>query len=178
VPVIPSRLLEPLSDQFAACCPLGRSTRRRTRSAIAACCPLGRSTRRRTRSAIAGGGSRPGSFFEKLLQVLRFGCPYAAIADASCSPTAIRGRPDEWIEAGIFARFKQIALDAYDRIAGLVLQEILVDGRVTKAPGGGECAGRSPVDRGKQGMKCSGMTNGCGIPLKVSMKRPAPVARP
>jgi hypothetical protein len=40
-----------------------------------------------------------------------------------------------------------------------------VDGAITKAPGGGEAAGRSPVDRGKRGMKRSGMTDGYGIPL-------------
>jgi transposase len=53
--------------------------------------------------------------FEKLIQVLRFGCSYAAIADCTCSATTIRVRRDEWIAAGIFARLKQIALDAYDR---------------------------------------------------------------
>jgi transposase len=65
----------------------------------------------------------------------------------------------------IFARLKQIALEAYDRMVGLVLEEIIVDGCITKAPGGGQCAGRSPVDRGKQGMKRSAMTDGYGIPL-------------
>jgi len=58
--------------------------------------------------------------------VLRFGCSYEAIADSSCSATTIRSRRDEWIEAGIFGRLKQIAMQAYDRIAGLVLQEILI----------------------------------------------------
>ena len=103
--------------------------------------------------------------FEKLLQVLRFGCSYEAIVDCSCSATTIRARCDEWIRAGIFARLTQIALDAYDRMTGLVLQEIAIDGCITKAPGGGECAGRSPVDRGKQGMKRSSMVDGYGIPL-------------
>jgi transposase len=93
--------------------------------------------------------------FEELLQVLRFGCSYEAIGDSSCSATTIRGRRDEWIEAGVFARLKQMTLEAYDRIVGLVLQENLVDGCITKAPGGGQCAGRSPVARGKQGMKRS-----------------------
>jgi IS5 family transposase len=37
--------------------------------------------------------------------------------------------------------------------------------KLVKAPGSGECAGRSPVDRGKQGMKRSSMTDGYGIPL-------------
>ena len=100
-----------------------------------------------------------------LLQVLRFGCSYEAIADASRPATTIRARRDEWIAAGIFARLRQIALDAYDRIAGLLLEEIIVDGCITKAPGDGECADRSPVDRGKQGMKRSLMTDRSGIPL-------------
>ncbi|GAA3065764.1 hypothetical protein GCM10020000_57070 [Streptomyces olivoverticillatus] len=54
-----------------------------------------------------------------------------------------------------------------DRTVGLVLvlDQIAVDGSVTKAPGGGEVAGRSPVDRGKQSLKRSGMTDGYGIPL-------------
>jgi hypothetical protein len=46
---------------------------------------------------------------------------------------------------------KQIALKSYDRIVGLVLDQIAVDGSITKAPGGGEVAGRSPGDRDKRG---------------------------
>ncbi|GGV03587.1 hypothetical protein GCM10010211_83540 [Streptomyces albospinus] len=53
-----------------------------------------------------------------------------------------------------------MAPDAYDRLVGLVLDQSAMDGAITKAPGGGEAAGRSPVDRGKQGMKRSGMTDG------------------
>ena len=62
-------------------------------------------------------------------------------------------------------KLKTIARESYDRIVGLVLQELAVDGCITKAPGGGECAGRSPVDRGKLGMKRSLMVEGRGIPL-------------
>jgi transposase len=147
VPAIPSWLLEPLRDQFAALLP--------PRPVYAPSHPPG-CHRQRIPDRLV---------FEKLLQVLRFGCSYEAIADSSCPATTIRGRRDEWIKAGIFARLKQIALDAYDRIVGLVLEEIAVDGCIAKAPGGGECAGRSPVDRGKQGMKRSLMTDGYGIPL-------------
>src|SRR5690349_6096023 len=56
-------------------------------------------------------------------------------------------------------------LDVYDRIVGLLLDQIAVDGCITKAPGGGEVAGPSPVDRRKQGMKRSLMVEGEGIPL-------------
>src|ERR1700745_1509197 len=147
VPAIPSWLLEPLWDQFAALLP--------PRPVYAPSHPLG-CHRPRIGDRI---------IFEKLIQVLRFGCSYESIADCTCSATTIRDRRNEWIRAGIFARLKQIALEAYDRIVGLVLEEIAVDGCITKAPGGGECAGRSPVDRGKQGMKRSSMVDGRGIPL-------------
>ncbi len=147
MPAIPAWLIEPLWVQFAALLP-ERPTYQPTH-------PLG-CHRRHVDDRIV---------FDKLIQVLRFGCSYEAIADATCSATTIRNRRDEWITAGVFAQLKQIALDAYDRLVGLVLHDIAVDGCITKAPGGGACAGRSPVDRGKQGMKRSTMVDGYGIPL-------------
>jgi hypothetical protein len=90
---------------------------------------------------------------------------YQGIADSTCSATTLRDRRNEWIQLGIFSHLKQIVLETYDRIVGLILSDIAVDGCVTKAPGGGECAGRSPVDRGKQGMKRSSMVDGYGISL-------------
>jgi transposase len=147
VPVLPSWLTEPLWDQFAALLP--------ERPAYAPTHPLG-CHRPRISDRIV---------FDKMLQLLHFGCSYQAIADTTCSATTIRNRRDEWIGLGIFAKLKQIALASYDRIVGLVLDQIAVDGSITKAPGGGEAAGRSPVDRGKQGLKRSGMTDGYGIPL-------------
>ncbi|MGD7003901.1 IS5 family transposase, partial [Corynebacterium halotolerans] len=70
-----------------------------------------------------------------------------------------------WITAGIFDELEQICLESYDRIVGLDLDNISVDGCIVKAPCGGEAAGRSPVDRGKQGTKRSLMVDGHGIPL-------------
>ena len=55
--------------------------------------------------------------------------------------------------------------DGYDRMIGLALEDVSVAGCITKAPGGGQVAGRSPVDRGKRGMKRSLATDGHGIPL-------------
>ncbi|MFC7261397.1 IS5 family transposase [Streptomyces lutosisoli] len=147
MPSLPSWLTEPLWDQFAALLP--------ERPEFHPDHPLG-CHRRRIGDRI---------IFDKMLQLLRFGCSYEAIADRTCSTTTIRDRRDEWIQLGVFARLKQIALESYDRIVGLVLDQIAVDGSITKAPGGGEAAGRSPVDRGKRGLKRSGMTDGYGIPL-------------
>src|SRR4051794_2609907 len=53
----------------------------------------------------------------------------------------------------------------YDKMIGLDLADLAVDGCTTKAPCGGECAGRSPVDRGKGCMKRSQLTEGAGVPL-------------
>ena len=48
-----------------------------------------------------------------------------------------------------------VVLEAYDRFIGLELSDVAVDGCITKAPCGGEKAGKSPVDRGKRGIKRS-----------------------
>lgn len=147
MPAVPSWLLEPLWDQFSGLLP--------ARPVYDPAHPLGCHKPRISDRVI----------FEKLLQVLRFGCSYASIADCCCGATTIRERRDEWIVLGIFASLKEIVTDAYDRMVGLVLEHVLIDGCIGKAPGGGECAGRSPVDRGKQGMKRSLATEARGIPL-------------
>ena len=147
MPAIPSWLLEPLWEQFSALLPV--------RPVCDPAHPLGCHRPRISDRVI----------FEKLIQVLRFGCSYQAIADCACGAATIRQRRDEWIRLGAFARLHAIAREAYDRIVGLVLQELAVDGCITKAPGGGDCSGRSPVDRGKLGMKRSVLVEGKGIPL-------------
>lgn len=105
--------------------------------------------------------------FDKLVQVLVFGCAYWRIADATCSATTLRRRRDEWIDAGLMDRLQALVLDAYDRMIGLELRDVAVDGCITKAPCGGEQAGRNPVDRGKQGIKRSTAVDAAGIPLGV-----------
>jgi len=105
--------------------------------------------------------------FEKLVQILVFGCAYWRIADQTCSATTLRRRRDEWIEAGVMDELEEMARDSYDRTIGLDLSDVAVDCCITKAPCGGEKAGKSPVDRGKQGIKRSMMVDGEGIPLGV-----------
>jgi transposase len=103
--------------------------------------------------------------FEKLIQVLVFGCAYWRIADEGCSATTLRRRRDEWIEEGVMDHLREMVLKAYDRFIGLLLGDLAVGGCITKAPCGGEKAGRSPVDRGKRAIKRSTVVDERGIPL-------------
>jgi hypothetical protein len=80
--------------------------------------------------------------------VLVFGCGYRRIADHSGSATTLRRRRDEWIRAGVAEPLRLALLGAYDRLFGLELEHLAVDGCITKAPCGGLTAGPSPVDQG------------------------------
>lgn len=144
MPAVPSFIIEPVWDQFAALLPEHLDSH-----------PLG-CHRPRIADRVV---------FDKLVQVLVLGAAYVKIADTTCSATTIRDRRDEWIAAGVFERLEQLCLDAYDRIVGLDLADVCVDGCLVKAPCGGEAAGKSPVDRGKQGTKRSLLVDGAGIPV-------------
>ena len=50
-------------------------------------------------------------------------------------------------------------------LIGLEFSDVAVDCCITKAPCGGEKSGRSPVDRGKRGLKRSMAVDSEGIPL-------------
>jgi hypothetical protein len=144
MPALPTYLIEPIREQFIALLPERKVEH-----------PLGCHRARISDRVI----------FEKLVAVLVFGCAYWRIADGSCSATTLRRRRDEWIDAGVMDTLRKVALDAYDRMIGLELDDVAVDCCITKAPCGGEMAGRSPVDRGKQGTKRSTVVDACGIPL-------------
>jgi len=144
VPALPPYIIEPIWEQFEALLPEREVEH-----------PLGCHRPRITDRVV----------FEKLVQVLVFGCAYGKVADATCSATTLRDRRDEWIGLGVIERLRQMALSAYDRAVGLELSDVAVDCCITKAPCGGEKAGRSPVDRGKKGMKRSVAVDASGIPI-------------
>jgi transposase len=76
-----------------------------------------------------------------------------AMMDFVVSDTTLRARRDVWIAAGVFEAIYTEAVAAFDRIVGLDLSEVSIDGSTHKAPCGGEGTGKSPVDRGKLGWK-------------------------
>lgn len=88
-----------------------------------------------------------------------------AFLERRVSDTTLRARRDEWIAAGVFDRLCAEAVAAFDRIVGLDLAEVAVDGSIHKAPCGGEGTGKSPVDRGKLGWKWSIAAERHGVPI-------------
>ena len=164
MPALPVCLLEPLWAECAALLP--------ARPAVAPSHPLGRHRRRVPDRVV----------FEHVGAALVHGSGYERIATPGCSDRTIRRRLAEWAAAGLAERVHALALQAYDRMVGLDLEDLAVDGCVTKAPAGGEVAGRSPVDRGKQGLKRSVVTDGNGIPLHVvaagANRHDSPLLRP
>jgi Transposase DDE domain len=149
VPVVPVCLMEPLWDQFSALLP--------ARPRFSPTHPLG-CHRGRIADRVV---------FEPVIAALVHGSGYERLASTGCSEGTIRRRLKEWAAAGVSEQVHALALQAYDRMIGLELDDLAVDGCVTKAPGGGEAAGRSPVDRGKQGLKRSLVTDATGIRLHV-----------
>ena len=112
MPALPPYLIEPIWQQFSALLP-ERETNH----------PLGCHRSRITDRVV----------FEKLVQVLVFGCAYERIADATCSATTLRDRRDEWIELGAMDALRELVLEAYDRFVGLELPDVAVDCCITKA---------------------------------------------
>ena len=144
MPALPPYIIEPIWEQFRALLPEREVNH-----------PLG-CHRSRIPDRVV---------FDKLVQILVFGCAYRRIADQECSATTLRDRRDEWMACEAMETLRTIALEAYDRLIGLELADMAVDSCITKAPCGGEKAGKSPVDRAKQGIKRSTAVDGRGIPL-------------
>jgi len=155
VPLLPASLIEPLWVEFAAL------TRSAERPEFSPTHPWG-CHRRRVPDRVV---------FEHVIAALVHGSGYERLASPGCSDRTIRRRLREWAQAGIGHELLRIGLEAYDRMIGLELADLAVDGSITKSPCGGEVSGRSPVDRGKQGTKRSVACDGDGIPLHVVAAR-------
>jgi len=120
------------------------------------------------RWAVTGRGCPTGCAFGGFLIRLTTGSSWVdveAILDHRVSDTTLRARRDEWIAAGVFEALKAEAIAAFDRIIGLDLTEVSVDGSLHKAPYGGEGTGPNPTDRGKLGWKWSVAAERHGVPI-------------
>ena len=89
MPALPPYLIEPIWQQFSALLPEREVDH-----------PLGCHRRRISDRVV----------FDKLVQVLVFGCAYHRIADESCSATTLCERRDEWIELGVIDALREAFL--------------------------------------------------------------------
>lgn len=106
--------------------------------------------------------------FWGMLIRLTTGCSWVdveALLERRVSDTTLRARRSEWVRAGVFDALRDEAIAAYDRIIGLDLSEVSLDGSLHKAPCGGEGTGPNPTDRAKLGWKWSVAVDAKGIPL-------------
>ena len=110
--------------------------------------------------------------FEVMLVRLVTGCSWEdaeALTGAVVSDTTARARRDQWIEAQVFEAIATEAIGAYDKVIGLDLSDVAMDGSLHKSPCGGEKTGKNPTDRAKLGWKWSVLTDRHGIPLGWSV---------
>ena len=129
MPALPVSLMEPIWDQFVVLLP--------EQPEIDPTHPLD-CHRRRIPDRVV---------FEHVVAALVHGSGYERIASPGCSDRTIRRRLHAWAEAGLSQQLHTLVLAQYDRMIGLELDAVAVDGCITKAPSGGETAGRSPIDR-------------------------------
>jgi transposase len=100
--------------------------------------------------------------FDVIVVRLATGCSWEdaeRLTGNKVSDTTARARRDEWIAAGIFEALNQEALAGYDKVIGLDLSDVAVDGSLHKSPCGGEGTGKNPTDRAKLGWKWSILTD-------------------
>jgi len=104
--------------------------------------------------------------FEAILFRLVTGCSWDVAGRlGKGGETTLRRRRDEWVAAGAFQHLVEEAIGAFDKVIGLDLSEVSVDGSLHKAPMGGEGTGPNPTDRGKTGWKWSIATDANGVPI-------------
>ncbi len=104
--------------------------------------------------------------FEAILFRLVTGCSWDVAGRlGKGSETTLRRRRDEWVACGAYVRLVKEAIDGFDKVVGLDLCDVSLDGSLHKAPCGGEGTGPNPTDRGKTGWKWSLATDTNGVPI-------------
>jgi len=109
--------------------------------------------------------------FQGIMIRLTTGCSWTDVEQllgGVVSDTTVRARRDEWVTAGGFDALADEAIDVFDRIVGLDLSEVGIDGSQHKAPAGGLGTGKNPTDRAKLGWKWSLAVDTHGVPIAWS----------
>ena len=113
--------------------------------------------------------------FDGILVRLPAGCSWDVAARlCRASETTLRSRRTKWLAAGVFDKLVEEAIAGYDKVIGLDLSQVAVDGSLHKAPQGGEGTGPNPTDRAKIGWKWSLATDLFADPYRLGHSRSEP----
>jgi hypothetical protein len=85
----------------------------------------------------------------------------------------LRNQRTEWLKAGVFNKLVEEAIAGYDKIIGLDLSEVAVEGSLHKAPHCGERTGPNPTGRAKISWKWALATDLFGIPIGSVIEGPS-----
>jgi transposase len=100
-----------------------------------------------------GAGRKPMSarqIFSAIVYVLRTGCQWKALPQEYGSASAVHAHFQRWQQEGFFLHIWRAGLAEYDEMEGIAWKWQSVDGAMSKAPLGQQCAGPNPTDRGKK----------------------------
>jgi len=124
--------------------------------------PHKRSTRRPRKSAK--------KIMNALFYILRTGIQWKALPkDFRVSSSTVHRRFQEWIENEVFKNFWIRVLEKYQKKNHEMMKWLALDGSHSKAPLGGECVGKSPVDRRKIGTKKHICVDQNGVIIGISV---------
>jgi len=100
--------------------------------------------------------------------VLRTGCHWKALsATGICSGSTAHARFQEWVQAGVFAKLWDVALQDYEDLIGLDFDWMALDGSLHKAPLGGKknrAQSHGPRQRWRETQPAHRGTGYCGGP--------------
>ena len=118
-------------------------------------------------------GGRPRNddrqMMDAIFFVLRTGIQWKALPRTIAAGSSAHDRFQEWQRAEVFRKMWEAGLLTYDELKHIEWEWQAMDGVMTKAPLGGAETGPNPTDRAKSGTKRCLLTDGCGIPLSVTV---------
>ena len=128
--------------------------------------------------AVGPQGGRPAKSHHTVLKVIWYvlvtSCRWKDVPqEMGCCGETARTRLQRWEQAGIWERLHQLMLTMLNHEKQLDLKTMVIDSTQSRAFGGGEKTGPSPIDRRKKGTKFTLLVDRNGVPL-VLRAVPAP----
>ena len=115
-------------------------------------------------------GGRPPTGHYTVLKVIWFvlvtGCRWKDVPqEMGCCGETARTRLQAWERAGIWSGLHKLLLTMLRQAGELHAETAIIDSTLTRAFGGGDATGPSPVDRRKKGTKYTLLVDRDGVPL-------------